>query len=335
MSHTADSFVPGRVALRAESRRILAAVAHALLFVATAPAARATHQVVPSGPQTRIAPVPWTNAWQASSPLPSSARRYGFAQDGDTFFVLTTSALHRYDATTDTWTSSSPAPRPLQLPGVVHHQGKLYVAGGMDDGPTNELFVLDLSTMTWSQGPSMPVFSYGSAAGLHGGKMFVVTGTSGQSLAIYDIAGNSWSLGPSPPVAYRIGGHAQSGSFLYLIGGLTSTTSTASRRLDMATQTWSLGPTWTPARGDFALVAVGSKLYGLGGRVWNESAPSAQMNELDLTAWPAGAWTRRLPDLPSARLSNQAGFVSGARIWSTGGLGAGSVPILEHVYLDL
>lgn len=335
MSKRAD-FVPGRGALRAQSRCILAAATHALLLVTASPTtAGAAHQVVPIGPQTRIAPVPWTNTWQASSPLPSLARRYGFAQDVDTFFVLTTSALHRYDATTDTWTSSSPAPRPLQLPGVVHFQGKLYVAGGMDDGPTNELFVLDLQTMTWSQGPSMPVFSYGSAAGLHDGKMFVVTGTSGQSLAIYDIAASSWSIGPSPPVAYRIGGHAQSGQHLYLIGGLTSTTSSASRRLDMATQTWSLGPTWTPARGDFALVAVGSKLYALGGRVWNESAPSAQMNELDLSAWPAGAWTRRLPDLPSARLSNQAGFVSGARVWSTGGLGAGSVPILDHVYIDL
>jgi hypothetical protein len=44
---------------------------------------------------------------------------------------------------------------------------------------------------------------------------------------------------------------------------------------------------------------------------------------------------RRYPDLPSARLSNQAGFVTGQRIWSTGGLAAGSMPILEHVYLDL
>lgn len=335
MSKRADSFVAGLGALRPESRCFLAAVAHALLAVTATPFVCAPHQIVPGGAHTRIAPVPWTSTWQASAPLPGIARRYGFAQDGDTFFVLTTSALHRYDATTDLWTSSSPAPRPLQLPGVVHHQGKLYVAGGMDDGPTNELFVLDLSTMTWSQGPSMPVFSYGSAAGLHGGKMFVVTGTSGQSLAIYDIAASSWSMGPSPPVAYRIGGHAQSGQYLCLIGGLTSTTSSASRRLDMATLTWSLGPAWTPARGDFALVAVGAKLHALGGRVWNESAPSAEMYELDLTAWPAGAWTRRLPDLPSARLSNQAGFVSGARVWSTGGLGAGSVPILEHVYIDL
>jgi hypothetical protein len=103
----------------------------------------------------------------------------------------------------------------------------------------------------------------------------------------------------------------------------------------MATMTWTLGPAWTPARGDFALAASGARLYAFGGRVWDQSAPSAEVHELDLAAWPAGQWMRRYPDLPSARLSNQAGFVTGQRIWSTGGLAAGSMPILEHVYLDL
>jgi hypothetical protein len=103
----------------------------------------------------------------------------------------------------------------------------------------------------------------------------------------------------------------------------------------MATVSWSLGPAWTPARGDFALVAAGTKLYALGGRVWNESAVSAEVNELDLAAWPAGQWVRRQPDLPSGRRANQAGFVSAQRVWSTGGLTASSVPILEHIHLDL
>lgn len=335
---TKPDHAPDPGAMRRAPRFLVAGAALAILALAIAPRTWASPpepQVAPAGTHTRLSPAPWTSTWQAAAPLPGVARRYGFAQDGDTFFVLTTSALHRYDAATDTWTSSSPAPRPLQLPGVVHHQGKLYVAGGMDDGPTNELFVHDLATSTWSQGPSLPVFSYGSAAGIHDGKMFVVSGTSGQSLVVYDIAASSWSIGPPPPVAYRIGGHAQAGAHLYLVGGLNSTTCTASRRLDMATVTWSLGPVWTPARGDFALVAAGTKLVALGGRVWNESAPSAERNELELATWPAGAWVRRLPDLPSPRMSNQAGFVSAQRVWSTGGVTVGSIPILEHVYLDL
>ena len=122
---------------------------------------------------------------------------------------------------------------------------------------------------------------------------------------------------------------------LYLVGGLTSTTSTLCQRLDMATISWSSGPAWTAARGDFALVASGTKLYALGGRVWNQSTPTTAVNELDVSAWPAGQWTRRYPDLPSGRVANQAGFVSAQRMWSTGGLTVGSIPLLEHVFLDL
>ena len=292
-------------------------------------------QVTSTSAHARVSPHSRPEAWRSAEPIPGLAYRYGFAQDGDRFFVLTPAALHRYDAAMDVWTSSAPSPRPLLLPGVVHHQGKLYVAGGMDDGPTSELFVCDLATSSWTQGPSLPIFSYGSAAGVHGGKMFVISGTSGQYLLVYDIAANTWAIGPPPPVAYRLGGHAQLGEHLYLIGGLTDPTSTVGRRLDMATVTWSLGPAWTPARGDFALVAVGTKLYALGGRVWSQSPPSAEVNELDLAAWPAGQWVRRYPDLPSARTSNQAGFASAGRVWSTGGLAAGSTPLLEHVYLEL
>jgi hypothetical protein len=292
-------------------------------------------QVTPAPSHSSISPSRRASTWKPAAPVPNTAYRYGFAQDDHRFFVLTTSALHRYDTVTDVWTSLLPAPRPLQLPGVVHHEGKLYVAGGMDDGPTSELFIYDIATDVWTQGASLPSFSYGSAAGVYGGKMFVITGTSGQDLAIYDIATNTWTLGPPPPVAYRLGGHAQLGQYLYLIGGLLSTTSSVSRRLDMATVTWSVGPAWTPARGDFALVAKGTKLYALGGRVWNQSTPSAEVNELNVTAWPAGQWARRYPDLPSGRISNQAGFVTAQRIWSTGGFAAGSVPLLEHIYLDL
>lgn len=338
MRHPSDALALARSVSRRACRAIAPFAALALLAVAIAPrasAARAATQVVPAGPHARTQPSPWIGAWRAAAPLPGTTRRYGFAQDGDRFFVLTTLALHRYDAATDTWTSSPPAPRRLEIPGVVHHENKLYVAGGMDDGPTNELFLFDLATNVWSQGPSMPIFSYGSAAGIHAGKMFVITGTSGSSLAVYDIATSTWTVGPSPPVAYRLGGHAQSGSFLYLVGGLLSTTATASRRLDMATSTWSLGPTWTPARGDFALVAAGTRLYALGGRPWDGSAPSAEVVELETSAWPAGTWTRRFPDLPTARMSNQAGFVSFQRLWSTGGVTAGSVPTLQHLFLDL
>jgi hypothetical protein len=167
-----------------------------------------------------------------------------------------------------------------------------------------------------------------------GGKLHVISGTSGQYLAIYEIATSTWTIGPNPPVGYRLGGHTQVGQYLYLIGGLSSSGSTVSRRLDMASLTWSTGPVWTPGRGDFALASDGAKLYAMGGRVWNESALSAEVYELDLASWPAGTWTRRFPDLPSPREANQAGFSAAGRIWSTGGYGPGTTYTTEHLHFS-
>jgi hypothetical protein len=275
-----------------------------------------------------------TPSWEAAAPPPQAIYRYGFAQDGDTFYLVAPGQLRSYSASSDSWTTLAPMPRGLQLPGVGYHAGKLYVAGGHDDGLTNSLYVYDIASNTWSQGPDMPVFSYGSAAGVYGGKLFVLTGASGGSLAIFDIASGTWTIGPPPPVAYRLGGHAQSGQYLYLVGSLRSTGNTVTRRLDMASVTWSTGPAWTPGRGDFALASDGANLYAAGGRVYDESLPSAEVWDLALANWPAGAWTRRFPDLPSPREANQAGFFSQGRIWTTGGYGAGQVPTTEHLWLS-
>ena len=272
-------------------------------------------------------------AWEAAAPPVQAIHRYGFAQDGDTFYLVAPGQLRSYNASSDAWTTLAPMPRGLLLPGVGYHAGKLYVAGGHDDGPTNSLYVYDVASNTWSEGPNMPVFSFGSAAGVHGGKLFVITGTTGGSLAIFDIAAGMWSIGPAPPIAYRLGGYTQSGQFLYLVGSLSSTGNTVTRRLDMASSTWSTGPAWTPGRGDFALASDGVSLYAAGGRVYNESLPSAEVWELSLTSWPVGTWMRRTPDLPSPREANQAGFFAQGRIWTTGGYGAGQVPTNEHIRL--
>ena len=56
------------------------------------------------------------------------------------------------------------------------------------------------------------------------------------------------------------------------------------------------------------------------------------VDELDISAWPAGSWAASPPLLPSARQANQAGFYGGtpARIWSTGGYNG--TALAEHLY---
>src|SRR5207245_2853874 len=56
---------------------------------------------------------------------------------------------------------------------------------------------------------------------------------------------------------------------------------------------------------------------------------STAVDELDVSAWPAGAWISSPPVLPSARQANQAGFVSPGLIWSTGGYNGAA--LAEHL----
>jgi hypothetical protein len=109
-------------------------------------------------------------------------------------------------------------------------------------------------------------------------------------------------------------------------------------RLDMETNTWTTGPVWTPQRADFALAAAGTRLFAIGGDSNGGGSfdPSAQVDELETSTWPSGAWIPSPDNLPPARQGNSAGFFStgrvGGEIWSTGGIAAGSTFLTNHIF---
>ena len=98
---------------------------------------------------------------------------------------------------------------------------------------------------------------------------------------------------------------------------------------------WTTGPVFTPARADFALSYYNNKLYAIGGDTTGGGYFdfSTLVDELDISAWPAGGWAPSPPFLPSARQANQAGFYNSgppARIWTTGGYNGAA--LAEHLY---
>ncbi len=283
---------------------------------------------------------------------PTAIARYAFAQVGQDSYVISgvfigngaVRDVRRYNAATNVWTSCADIPG-LGSEGPVgaFFGGKIYVADGGAESML--LRIYDIATNTWSAGPVRPgpTSSYGAAAGAFNGNFYVVGGgfPPTTTLSIYNIASNTWSVGPAAPSPFLLGGYAQIGQFLYLIGGFTSTTgvnTTVSMRLDMATNTWSTGPVWTPQRADFALAAVGTRLIAIGGDSNGGSFydPSAQVDELDTSTWPGGAWVPSPHNLPSARQANSAGFFStgrvGGEIWSTGGIASDFVFLSEHLF---
>jgi hypothetical protein len=277
-------------------------------------------------------------SWMAAAPYPQTISRYGFVRVGEDFYVISgfsggahTSAVTRYNAVTNVWTTLSNIPTPSQGLCAAYYDGKIYVADGTSG---NGFQIYDIATNTWSAAPPRPgvTDSYGAAAAAYVGKVYIVGGqTTGgiTTTSIYDIASNSWSAGPAAPAPVHFGGYTQVNQFLYVIGGwgaaAPANNINVSMRFDMTNNMWSTGPTWTPARSDFALAAEGTKLFAIGGDSDGGTFfnASTQVDELETSTWPAGTWTTSPNLLPSARQGNQAGFLSagraGGEIWSTGG----------------
>jgi len=292
-------------------------------------------------------------SWTPATPHPLLIDNYAFAQDGEEFYVIAGYSagtifrnVRRYNPTTNVWSGSgalAEIPFGSYGPASAFFGGKIYVAhGGLFTSDQGDHFqIYDVATNLWSAGTPRPggLQRRNAAAAAFNGKFYLAGGNGSEStLSVYDIASNSWSAGPGLPQAYENGGYAQIGQFLYLIGGRTGSSgvnSTASMRFDMATNTWSTGPAFTPRRADFALAAAGTRLFAIGGDENGSAAiPSAQVDELETSTWPAGAWMPSPDNLPSPRQGNTAGFFStgraGGEIWTTGG--SGGTALNEHLF---
>ncbi|MGI8589202.1 MAG: M14 family zinc carboxypeptidase, partial [Chloroflexia bacterium] len=304
--------------------------------------------------------------WATASPYPSTIGRYGFAQTGNDFYVISgvseatdVDTVSRYNTVTDAWTSLAPLPIAGEAPAAAYFNGKIYVAGGnTSNGPTTAFQIYDIATNTWTAGPDMPAGTWGAAAGAYNGKVFVAGGNflPTSVMYVFDIAGNTWTTGTSMPSAYLLGGYQQVGQYLYVIGSYGTApqgsapsllngqaraaapvdNSSISQRLDMtsAPGVWTTGPVFTMQHGDFGLSYANGILYALGGDITGGGFfdSTTEVDSLDTTTWPAGIWAVSSPALPSPRQANQGGFYNGSTTWSTGGLGPGSTWLDENLY---
>ncbi|HUS17323.1 MAG TPA: S-layer homology domain-containing protein, partial [Chloroflexia bacterium] len=335
----------------------------------TAPTGTATRTAVPPTATPTVCPGGGPPApWAAAAPYPVPNVRYGFAQVGDSFYVIggfsngtLIADVRRYDIATGQWTSLAPIPVASEAPACAYNAAtnKIYCAEG---NTGNSFQIYDVAGNTWTQGPAVPGAAdhYGAAAGSAGTRVYIVGGgkTPSADVEVYDTAGNTWSPGTPAPSPIVLAGYQTVGQDLYLVGGYgysplgaagssvlargkqaaaPQANNTITTRLDMTTGAWTVGPAWLRARADFALAYSNSKLYALGG-----DAPfggyfdsTNLVDELNVAAWPGGGWTAAPPLLPAPnRQANQAGFSSSdGRIWSTGGVDGATFTLLaEHLY---
>jgi len=152
--------------------------------------------------------------------------------------------LHIYDDATNSWSTGTAAPRTFDRHAMVvwaggGASGQLVIFGGQIQTPsstaTNEVWIYDIATDSWSQSTSGPVALIRSAAAIIGDRMFIVGGkTLNVTPAIYyptiwemDLSKQVWStrLGLSAVTARATA--VPNGTDVVVYGGRTPSTVSA------------------------------------------------------------------------------------------------------------
>lgn len=137
-------------------------------------------------------------SFSLEEPLPVKMTEAGGAALDDKFYLVggigplanTYSSFFCFDSSTNSWTQLQDFPEPINHPGVVAHNGKVYVAGGFkplgirirgfmfaDWYPKNTLYIYDVAQKMWTKGPDMPEARGAGGVCLHDSAIYYVGGS--------------------------------------------------------------------------------------------------------------------------------------------------------------
>ena len=191
---------------------------------------------------------PVSNTWEtkASMPTPRADLCANLVNDkiyliggkkysSTTPFYNETNLNEVYDPVTDSWSTKTPIPTPVQGYASAVANNKIYIMGGSLDAlkMENTLItganqVYDPQNDTWNLAAKLPnVDSYGAAAATEGfmapARIYCVGGYSGGEFSgqaqAYNSANNSWSIVDSMPTPRAYLGVVVVSDVLYAIGG--------------------------------------------------------------------------------------------------------------------
>lgn len=257
------------------------------------------------------APTCTSGEWVNLATIPVARQEHGTAAiDNTTIAVLggivptengteTTDLLQLYDIASDTWRTGASAPYKVNHPNVVSVDGKLFLLGGLIEGPTSASL-----SMNW---------------------------VASKSCHVYDPVSDSWDELADMPSGTEKGSAVMGvhGEMIYLAGGMTvlmtgyqdavdsviafNTTSQAWQRLPM-------GAAELPeSRQHAAGSVVGDTFYVIGGRRYGQLNFRDTVFELDLTNATA-EWSTSTGHMPTSRGGINGGAV-GTKYYIFGGEG--------------
>ncbi|HEX4488108.1 MAG TPA: kelch repeat-containing protein [Terriglobales bacterium] len=233
---------------------------------------------------------------------------------------LPTNRAWEYDPAADTWKALAPMPTARMAPVAAEAGGKIYVIGGASVHPgaklvslgpkvphrslnTNEVY--DPATNKWETRMAMPTARNHAAAGVVGGKIYVIGGRLASAFAsagsnsdvveVYDPAENTWgAAGLRMPTARSAMAFATFGNRILIAGGeIVDRHMFAAIRAveayDPATNQWTELPILPAARQGVSGAVIGDRLYVIGGHVQGTDlggagADSDENDTLDLSA---------------------------------------------------
>ena len=181
-----------------------------------------------------------TNGWSTRAAMPAYGACGGSAVISGRIYVFSgctrsstgarndAGLLHRYNPTTNTWTTLKAAPVTHFRPVVMAIHGKLYVVGGNNGSGTamRRVDMYDPATNTWSSRAGMPTARTNAGAAIIGGKMYVFGGRNTaylNTVEAYDPVANTWTSRGAMPTARAALGVGGVGGQVYAIGGRNAT----------------------------------------------------------------------------------------------------------------
>ena len=145
---------------------------------------------------------PETDTWTTKTPMPTPIQNFAIAAYKNKIYCMN-GKNEVYDVETNTWESKTPMPTPRSSLQANVVDGKIYLIGGYSNGTLNEVY--DPETDTWTTKTPMPIASSGYASTVIDNKIYIIDSDRNQ---IYDTETNTWSQGAPSPSDFLLGGAA-------------------------------------------------------------------------------------------------------------------------------
>ena len=220
--------------------------------------------------------------------------------------IIVTDAVEEYDTALDLWRLRAPLPIPVHHASVASVSDRLYVVGGLTQGPPGRsarVFAYNPTTNSWSERTPMPTPRGALGLAEYNGKLFAVggIGTNGNSAAVemYDPVTDAWMQRAPLPTPRDHLAVATSNQRIYAIGGRVGgdfhQNLTSVEAYDPIADRWERVADLPTPRSGIAAGTIDNIIYVIGGE------SSQTTFDLNHAYFPeTNHWERRAP-LPTSR----------------------------------